>query len=217
MKSPRSTQVMLAVALVAAVAFLIYTMSSNRPSATNTRRTARRARTVATARAAKPLAPAAPSDAEFGRYEMIIARDVFSPHPPPPPPKNSGLPPLVVAPPPNAGTGPVAPVEPPPPQAPSFPDWTYVGYIGINGKTLGIIQNLTDRTVEYLAVGESFRGAAVTKVNSTDIEFTVPGAPPTLLHRPETWQLTPLDKAATPGQQGRAVRPQPGGQPSRGG
>jgi hypothetical protein len=79
---------------------------------------------------------------------------------------------------------------------------------------LGIIQNATDRTVEYLAVGESFRGATVTKVNSNDIEFTVSGAPPGVLHRADTWQLTPLDKGATAAQ-ARPGRQPPAGQPPR--
>ncbi|MGD0110447.1 MAG: hypothetical protein ABSD48_01120 [Armatimonadota bacterium] len=205
MRSPKSTQLALAVVLIVAVAFLLYTLSSGRHPTSKTRRTARRTRTAVVEQAARPLAAAAPSDADFGRYEAIVQRNIFSPPAPPPPPKPKPLPSLPVQP-----IPPSQPVRPPAPSAPSFPGWAYAGYIEIDGKMLGIIQNATDRTVEYLAVGDSFRGVPVTKVNSNDIEFTVSGAPPAVLHRADTWQLTPLDKGAT------ATQARPGRQPQGG-
>jgi len=210
MKSPKSTQMVLAVVLVAAVAFLLYTMAGGRHSTSKTRRIARRTRTAAVEQAAKPLAAAAPSDADFGRYEATVQRNIFSPPAPPPPPKPKPLPPLPVQPPPP----PPQPVQPPTPSAPSFPGWAYAGYVEIDGKMLGIIQNATDRTVEYLAVGDSFRGATVTKVDSNDMEFTASGAPAAVLHRADTWQLTPLDKTAAAAQ-ARAGRQPQAAQPAR--
>jgi hypothetical protein len=159
----------------------------------------------------KALAAAAPSDADFERYQMIVQRNIFSPPAPPPPPKPLPLPPLPVP----KSTPPTVtePPHPPAPSSPSFPGWEYAGYIEIDGKMLGIIQNPTDRTVEYLAVGDAFRGATVTKVSSDEIQFTVAGAPPGVLQRPETWRLTPLDKSAA-ATSARPTRPQPG-QPDR--
>jgi hypothetical protein len=89
-----------------------------------------------------------------------------------------------------------------------------VGYIEINGKMMGILQNLSDRTVEYLAVGDGFRGATVTEVTATQISLKAGVAPPAVLARSQNFDLIPLDKGAS-GSQSRPGRPSPAAQPPR--
>jgi hypothetical protein len=213
MKTAKPNRFVLIALLVVSVAFLFYAMSGKRPTEGKKRRLARKARAVAAEKAPRVLAAAAPADAEFGRYDIIIKRNVFSPPAPPPPLEPKSLPPLPVVPP---SPPPPLPAPPPAPQPPSFPGWSYAGYVEINGKMMGVLQNPTDHSFEYVGVGETFRGATVTKVTPTEIQLTVGAAPPAVLTRAETYLLVPLEKGATaaqtparPGRQPPVAQPPP--------
>lgn len=199
----------LAIVLCAAAAFLVYTLNSARPPQAKGRRTARRAiTTAAPITMAQALPPAAPADVEYSRYEVIVQRNVFAPPAPPPPPvRKQPLPPLRITPP--KPSNPTPPGPPPPPPPPSFPGWSYLGYVEINGKMLGILENAGDRSVEYVAVGDTFRGAKVDQVTPKQVQLSAGGAPATLA-RTETFNLVPLTKAAAPGKPtARPAAPRP--------
>jgi hypothetical protein len=89
-----------------------------------------------------------------------------------------------------------------------------VGYVEIDGKMMGILQNLTDRTVEYLAVGDAFRSAKVMSVTATEISLKAGAAPPAVITRTQTFDLVPLEKGAS-GSQNRSARQPPVAQPPR--
>ena len=212
MKKLKPKQLGLIAVLVASIAFLFYTMTSSPPASGKKRRATHKALAAALPESARPAIAAAPADAEFGRYEIILKRDPFNLPKPPPPPQVKFLPPLQPRPAPPQPTPPPQPA--PAPQPPSFPGWSYVGYIEINGKMMGILQNLSDRTVEYLAVGDGFRGATVTEVTATQISLKAGVAPPAVLARSQNFDLIPLDKGAS-GSQSRPGRPSPAAQPPR--
>jgi hypothetical protein len=208
MRRPRTSQLVLALLMCGAAAFLVYSLTSTRPGPQRRHRIARRVGTAASGAAAAEaaLAPAAPADADYGRYEEIVKRNVFAPPAPPPPPpavKPRGpLPPL-------APPKPANPPPPPRPSAPSFPGWSYLGYIEINGKMLGILQSPSDRSVEYVGAGDSFKGAKVDQVTPSEIHLSAGGASTTLA-RPQDFSLIPLSKSAGRAARGPGAPPRPG-------
>jgi hypothetical protein len=82
----------------------------------------------------------------------------------------------------------------------SFPGWSYVGYFKLDGKMYGVLRNESDRTVEELEVGESFRGAVVQQITPQEIRLKS-GSREVALVVPDTFSLVPLDRApsAAPG------------------
>jgi len=139
----------------------------------------------------RPLEPAVPADVDFGRYAKLAQDDIFSerraePPPTPKPPKPAPLPPL-------PGSEQAKPPEP----KVDFSGWSYMGYIELDDRKLGLLQNDTTHTCEYLAVGDSFMGAKVERLDREDIRLRV-GASRTTLSRPRDFSVTPLAKAAAP-------------------
>jgi len=209
MKKPSFSRLALVVLLFAAIAFLLYTLSSSPPQPAKKRRGGRRPVAVAPLGGGeKSLALAAPADAEFGRYEIIAARNVFSPPEPPKPPPPKQILPLPPIKPPAPPVSP-PPLPPSPPPAPTFPGWSYLGYVEIDGKMRGILQNDGERTAEYVAVGEGFRGASVTRITATEIELRSGDSLPAVMSRTETFALTPLQKGAVVSSGGPAQKQQP--------
>ena len=194
MWKPSRRRALLAVLFAAAVAFLLFSLRS--PKAPGRERRRERAAAVKEA-AKKALRPAAPADADWKRYAALADSNVFSEQRTlPPPPKPVKLP----APPPFPTVQ--KPPEPPPPDVSG---WSYVGYVALDGETLGILQNDTTRACKYLAVGDEFMGASVERVDREAMRLKS-GASVTTLSRPRDFPVTPLDKG--PGPPG-APTPQP--------
>jgi hypothetical protein len=197
----------LGVLLLAAIAFLGYTMASvRRPRAP----TAKGGQETAKSRSGGQITElvAAPEDAAFGRYEAMVKRDIFSAPAPPKsqqPPGGSSVPPLHVPP---ASVG--GPSTPPVPSV-DVSGWTYVGYIVMGGVTYGVLQNDANATAQDVPVGGDFLGAKVQKVTSEEITLSSGGAPITLTV-PRDFPVTPLNKAAGPAPS-RPRQPTPGAAP----
>jgi len=210
--SPKSIKYI--VALVGALAFLAFTMTSTRtrPARTRTTKQAAETASVATPETAKgPLAQAAPSDADFGRYQLIVARDIFSPpHPPlPPPPPISLQGPFVMTP--VEGR----PKPPPPPVAPSLSSWSYVGYVTIDGGTIGLLQNDETKSSKELTRGDLFEGYRVEEISREEMGLSF-GVTKVFLKRPLDFPILPLEGPTggqQPGRPGGGPRPRGGGPP----
>jgi len=200
----------LALLLCGAVALLLLALSGSSPPQRQGR--ARRPRATASARArSAPLSPAAPAEVDYGRYQVIVKRSIFGGAAPATAGgATMGLPPLL-----PETWGPPPPPPPPPPPQPvvepplAFPGWSYVGYIRLDGKTLGIVQNESDGSAEHLEVGRNFRGATVEAITPTEIKLRS-GTRIASLLRPETFSLVPLDRGPSGTAPGR-------GGPTRGG
>ena len=189
---PSPRHIALALLLAGSIAFLLVSLRG--PAAAPAGEGARHETTVVEANQAqtkRQLEPAAPADVDFGRYAALAQSDVFSEHraePPAPakPPKPAPLPPL------PGGEE----AKPPEPKV-DFAGWSYMGYIELDDQKLGLLQNDTSHSCEYLAVGDSFMGAKVEKVDREDIRLRS-GASRTTLSRPRDFPVTPLAKAASP-------------------
>ena len=211
--SPKSIKYI--VGLVGALVFLAFTMTSTRtrPARTRTTKQAAETASAATPETAKgPLAQAAPSDADFGRYQLIVARDIFSPPPPatPPKPPISLPPPFVMTP--EEGR----PKPPPPPVAPSLSSWSYVGYVTVDGGTVGILQNDETKSMKELKRGDLFEGYRVEEISRKEMGLSFGATKVSLKPEPD-YSLVPL-QAATGGQQPGGPQPgRPGGPRPRGG
>lgn len=218
------SQLRLGGGLVVAILVLFYTMSSNQhPAATTEKHKSRTTTTAVRQREtaeqpAEPLRQAAPAEADFGRYQAMAERDVFSP-PKPPKPKQAkqSLPPL----PPKmrqpgvqlaiydrngevlgsrpVDTGPVVqPVR-------QLTGWSYVGYLKVDDKSYGIMQNDSGNTVSKAEVGADFQGFHVESVNGKEIVLSA-GGNRTTLKRPDDFPVLPLGKSAA----GQPGMPRPG-------
>jgi hypothetical protein len=202
MQGPRGMQPWLFAALGAAVLVLLYSMTGTGRAPRVAREASKKhkART-ASADTAVTLRAAAPADATFDRYRMIIARNVFSPPAPPKPaegPKVS-IPPIkpaqTVRPTPAASEAVTRPSGPPPP--PPLTGWSYVGYVVIGGKKLGIVENDGANTTENVEIGASFHGYTVKSVDGEQIVLEARGSEQ-ILKRPTDFGLVPLSGSASP-------------------
>ena len=70
------------------------------------------------------------------------------------------------------------------------------GYVELDGEKFGLLQNETTHTCRFLAVGESFMGAEVEKLDREDIRLRV-GTSRTTLSRPRDFSITPLKTATS--------------------
>ena len=190
MRTPSPRHIVLALLLAASVVFLWLSLrSTGSRQAAESERQEREAAAAAPTHAEKPLAPAAREDVGFDRYAKLAQADVFSETraAPPPPPKSSA--PL---PPPPLPKG----EQPAPAPKVDFSDWSYMGYVELDGEKLGLLQNETTHTCRFLAVGESFMGATVEELDREDIRLRV-GTSRTTLSRPRDFSVTPLDPGAS--------------------
>jgi len=202
MPRPSPRYIVLALLLVASVAFLLVSLrgTGGRPDAEGDRQEAKAA-DASRPQAQRPLDPAVPDDVDFGRYAELAQADVFSesraaPPKPPKPAKPAPLPPLPGS----------EQAKPPEPKA-NFSGWSYMGYIELDDRKLGLLQNDTTHTCEYLAVGDSFMGAKVEKLDREDIRLRV-GSSRTTLSRPRDFSVTPLAKAAASAPRPRQQQPE---------
>jgi len=202
MRRPGPRQILLALLLCGSMAYLAYSVRGARRPAT-----AQKPKTGAAAEKGRKVEPmlltAAPGDAAFARYEEVVKRSIFQPPAPPSPPAGAGGNVLPVPPiPPASQTS-----APPAPTPLDFTGWSYVGYVGIDGRMMGILQNESNQSVKYLGIGEEFLGGKVEQVTSEEITLTSP-AGPVKLTVPRDFATTPLDRSAS----GQPGRPRPGGQ-----
>lgn len=198
-RSPRST--MLMVGLLAAVVVLVYTLTSNRPpragDAGSSRRE-RRAAQAAEASEAAPLRPAAPPDADFDRYAQVARLDLFSVRRQAPSPARRETLPLPPEPP-----RPRPEPEPRPERerGPDTSGWSYVGYITVDDKVYGIVQNESTGASEFLLVGGEFLGATVMSATREELRLRA-GSRTVTLSRTNDYGLTPLHRGpARPAQE----------------
>jgi len=192
MPRPNPRHIVLALLLAASIAFLLISVRGTRSRLTVQGDSQEaQAADASQPQVERPLEPAVPADVDFGRYAKLAQDDIFSerraePPPPPKPPKPAPLPPL-------PGSEQAKPPEP----KVDFSGWSYMGYIELDDRKLGLLQNGTTHTCEYLAVGDSFMGAKVEQLDREDIRLRV-GASRTTLSRPRDFSVTPLAKAAAP-------------------
>jgi len=184
----------LLVALIVAVAVLIYVARTTTPKRPHTAKSKAASAAKKESANERPLRAAAPPGARFDRYALVAARDLFSPPRPPKPPQPS-RPMLSV--PPAPPSGPPAPPRSPEPRGPDLSGWSYVGYIKVDDKARGMLQNDSGMGYESLSIGESFMGATVTQITADAIVFRS-GTRTFTLNRVEDYSLVPLSKAATP-------------------
>ena len=194
--------IVLFAALLAATAFLVYSLTAMGPS--------RRGESdesgdqQLSADEYPLIVAAAPADADLGRYRTVIARNVFAPYKPPAPkPDTSALPPM----------GKVTTPKPPEPPKPTTPKvdvagWSYVGYMTINGVRYGLIESESTRSWEQLKEGESFQGAKVEKIDATEIRFAS-GSTHVSLSRSERFPVLPLGSTAAATTPATPSRPGP--------
>jgi hypothetical protein len=204
MQGARPRYLMLAVMGLAAVMFLVYTLVTVRRGAGGGLEASGKGEGEASAGSAsgKPrLVAAAPPSADMSRYQLLIDHNIFQPSGPKPPKEE---PRRTVSPPPplprNGGTSGPAPRESGP-RRPDVSGWTYVGYVILDGETLGIVQNESNRSCQYLAVGDTVLGAEVETVTGEEMLLKA-GASKVTLSRNRDFSVVPLDKgpSARPGQ-----------------
>jgi hypothetical protein len=193
-------QAILAILLVGAIGFFIYTLKSGRPArgpaASGRGSHAAQLGKVATER---KLRPAAPADADFRRYASLASSGIFSDRKVQPAPTSSKR---RTIPPPPFPTGERS--EPVVTAGSNLTGWSYAGYVALDGEELGVLQNDSTMSCEFLAVGDRFMGAEVESLDRESIRLRS-GASTTSLSRPRDFSLKPLDS----GQGG--ARPQPPG------
>ncbi len=181
---PNRRQAVLGVLLVGAIGFLIYSL---RPPQAPVEKHKAKGAGVATETAKEALRPAAPADADWKRYAALTSSNIFSEQrmlPPAPKPVPLPTPPPFPSPP-----------KPPEPPRPDVSGWSYVGYVTLDGKTIGILQNDTTHTCKYLAVGSDFMGATVERVDREAMRLRSNGSV-TTLSRPRDFPIIPLSGAA---------------------
>ena len=196
---PSRRQMALGILLVGAVGFLVYSLRP--PQAPEVKRKTKGAGALLET-AKETLRPAAPADADWARYAALTGSNIFSEQrmlPPQPKPVKLPTPPPFPT-----------PARPPEPPRPDVSGWSYVGYVTLDGKTIGILQNDTTHTCKYLAIGNEFMGATVEKVDREAMRLKSNGSV-TTLSRPRDFPITPLSKG--PGAPGAPAPPQP--QPPR--
>lgn len=190
MRMPSPRHIALALLLIGSVVFLLISIrgggsgpavQGDRPKTT--------AADVAPAQEEPALVSAVPDDVDYGRYAKLAQTNIFSERraAPPPPPKVRKLDPI----PPLPGSEPDRPITP----KVDFSGWSYMGYVELDGRKLGLLQNDTTHSCEYLALGDSFMGAKVDRLDREDIRLSVGGSR-TTLSRPRDFSVSPLDKQA---------------------
>jgi hypothetical protein len=187
MPRPSARHLVMGFLLFASAIFLLYSLQGGgRPAGEPG--TAVRERGEAEAGAGEEAAPspAAPTDVGFDRYEELAARSPFAPRRAAPPPQKKEQPQKMLPPPP-----------PPPPAEKkiNLTGWTYVGYITLDERKLGIVQHESSTSVEFLEAGTHWLGAEVTEVTGEVIRFKS-GTSGTTLSRERDFAVTPLGKAA---------------------
>lgn len=151
-------------------------------------------------------APRAIGDVDFSRYEEVARVNLFAPRssrraqartqplrPPPPLPTSNDSPPST---------------RPSRPRPPDTNGWSYAGHVVIDGRVVGIVQNLENPVMprcEYLAVGDSFLGATVTEITSDELRIGR-GNAAAMLSRVTDFSLVPLARDAS----AVSARPRPG-------
>ena len=190
MRRPSQRHIVLALLLVASIAFLLVSLrgTGSRPGAEGDHQETS-AVDASQMQAERPLDRAVPVEADFGRYAKLAQADVFSERRAEPPKKKKKSKPEPL--PPLRGS---EEAKPPKPKI-DFSGWSYMGYIELDGQKLGLLQNDTTHTCEYLAVGDSFMGAKVEKLDREDIRLRQ-GSSRTTLSRPRDFSVTPLKKPA---------------------
>jgi len=211
MKRVSPKTILYLVGLVGALVYLAVAMTSMRPRPAKPKRSAE-AKPAAKAEAGGVrLVQAAPADADFTRYQLVVARNIFSPPAPPPPAKQAPIipPPLVLRP------EDMREKPPAPPTPPSLTNWSYVGYVAIDGRSTGIIQNDETRSIKELQLGEQFQGYRVEAITREEMALSF-GATKTSLKKPLDFPIVPLEGTAggspQPGRPG-GPRPRGGGPP----
>jgi len=200
MQKPSATRPWLFAALGAAVLVLGYSARGTHQAPPVAQQTRRQRTAKAKAAEAPPvLRAAAPADATFDRYAMLVSRSVFSP-PAPPKPARESLASIPAIKPERPGRTTVVPrpaMERPtgPPAPPPLTGWSYVGYVVIGGKKLGIVANDSANTTENIEIGASFHGYTVDSVDGEQIVLTAGGSQQ-VLKRPTDFQLVPLSGGA---------------------
>ncbi|MFB3880243.1 MAG: hypothetical protein ACE149_03220 [Armatimonadota bacterium] len=191
----------LALLLVASIGVFAYVLKGGQAPPRQTSGEGQNRSAQAKSAPQQKLTPAAPPDVDFRRYASLASTDIFSPQRSAP----------AAAPP--QRTRPILPVpplgdsqrtsSPPPRPGPNLDGWTYVGYVDLDGEQLGVIQNDSTMSCEFLAVGDTFMGAEVTSVDRDAMHLRSGGATQTL-SRPRDFSLRPLERPA-----GATQPPQP--------
>ena len=188
----------LAILLVAAIAFFVYTLRSGRlPRGRAASRGGSQATAASSGTPEQKLRPAAPADVDFRRYASLASSSIFSDRKVQPAPTSSKR---RTIPSPPFPTGERS--EPVVTAGSNLTGWSYVGYVALDGEELGVLQNDSTMSCEFLAVGDRFMGAEVESLDRESIRLRS-GASTTSLSRPRDFSLKPLDS----GQGG--ARPQP--------
>ncbi len=214
MRKASAKSVLYVAGLAAALIYLAYSVTSTRPPRTGAGRKPATTETAATGRReAVELVQAAPSEADFSRYQMIVDRDIFSAPKPPPPP----LPPISISKPYVFRPGDDKPTPSAPPTPPSLANWSYVGYVTIDGVMTGLLQNdETNRSVKELKVREQFQGYRVESITREEMVLSFSGTRVSLT-KPLDFPIVPLEGIQAAAQAGRPQRPgaRGGGPPER--
>ncbi len=186
MRKPSARHLALALLFAASVAFLLHSLRSAAPLPSSEGGDSQTA--PISSEPTRRLQPAVSAEVDFGRYAALANTNVFSERRSEPPPKKPEKP---KPPPPLPGSEQSKAREP----KPDVAGWSYVGYIKVDGKPLGILQNDTTHTSKCLAVGDSFQGATVEKIDREAMVLGS-GSSRTTLSRPRDFPVTPLDKTA---------------------
>ncbi len=187
MQRPNARHVVLGALLLGSVLFLLHAVRGTGPKGSSPEdQPQAEASSVATA---PDLRPAAPADVTFDRYAEVANTNVFAEgrsQPPKKPEKLLPTPPL----PQDKGA------SKPPERKPDFAGWSYLGYLVIDGKQVGVLQNDTTKACKDLAVGDSFEGARVESIDRKAIRLRSGGSS-TTLSRLKDFPVTPLEKTAS--------------------
>lgn len=195
---PSRRRVILAVLLCASVVFLLFSLRSIRPPAAQARPQATSADEEK--RTALAIPAAAPADVDFSRYQDLAKRNIFAERAP------GGSPPKETRPGPPPVLPPFVPPSPPTPKL-DLSGWSYLGYVVLDGKKLGILSQERSGRCEYVPVGGEFLGARVEDVNDQTIRFSFDSSQ-TTLSRARDFVVTPLEKRAAPAGPRPPPRPQ---------
>lgn len=183
--------------LLASAAFLLYSvLTAGSRAGSGERLSAGRTGDAGEQRIAAAIPAAVPDDVDFDRYRDLARTNVFSDRQASAAPISTA-PTKAVQPLPNFGGS----VSSPPAatatsKQPDFAGWTYAGYVLINDKKRGLLQNDSSDTGKDLAVGDTFLGATVEEVAGRTIRLRS-GKSVTTLSIPELFPIVPLDNSAS--------------------
>jgi len=166
MKELKARHVALAALLCGAIAFLAHTvMVTSRPASKARPKPQQSKASAGTEADEDRLQTAAPTDATFARYDGMVERNIFLPprKPEPPPAKQEKLPTF------SKSTTPKTPSDTA--KSPDFAGWSYVGYVVIEGRTIGLLQNESSSSAREVAVGDEFLGATVEEITPQEISL----------------------------------------------